>query len=185
MTVFVCVEGAQEASTSQTAAAAADVQLPDGQWMTQSFTDQIPDISDGAKDGSVWGRLGLGGSSYFALLFLSAGVEHTRRRTFRDDAAEYPLRVFYCLWCMIVFMAVVFLNLWNQGLDNDARLSWQEVVCFNIVLPLYCTVLYCTDAVVLNIHAYCYTTVAETPGSCFLPSDQREPSWSSATWGFS
>ncbi|KAG7221111.1 hypothetical protein INR49_017552 [Caranx melampygus] len=42
-------EGAQEASTSQTPGG----QLPDGQWMTQSFTDQIPDISDGPKDGSV------------------------------------------------------------------------------------------------------------------------------------
>ncbi|XP_029378958.1 G/T mismatch-specific thymine DNA glycosylase isoform X2 [Echeneis naucrates] len=40
---------AQEATTSQT----ADGQLPDGTWMTQSFADQIPDISGGPKDGSV------------------------------------------------------------------------------------------------------------------------------------
>ncbi|KAG8012334.1 G/T mismatch-specific thymine DNA glycosylase [Nibea albiflora] len=42
-------EGAPEAATSQT----AEGQLPDGQWMTQSFADQIPDISGGPKDGSV------------------------------------------------------------------------------------------------------------------------------------
>ncbi|KAM9376633.1 G/T mismatch-specific thymine DNA glycosylase-like [Pholidichthys leucotaenia] len=42
-------KGAQEASTSQ----AAVGQLPDGQWMTQLFADQIPDISDGPKDSSV------------------------------------------------------------------------------------------------------------------------------------
>ncbi|XP_028287256.1 G/T mismatch-specific thymine DNA glycosylase-like isoform X2 [Parambassis ranga] len=42
-------EGAPEASTSQT----AEGQLPDGQWMTQSFADQIPDISGGPKDGSM------------------------------------------------------------------------------------------------------------------------------------
>ncbi|XP_011605352.1 thymine DNA glycosylase, tandem duplicate 1 isoform X1 [Takifugu rubripes] len=28
-------------------------QLPDGQWMTQSYTDQIPDISEGQQDGGV------------------------------------------------------------------------------------------------------------------------------------
>ncbi|CAI5665582.1 G/T mismatch-specific thymine DNA glycosylase isoform X3 [Oreochromis niloticus] len=42
-------EGAQEATVSQT----ADGQLPDGQWMTQSFADQIPDIGSGPKDGSI------------------------------------------------------------------------------------------------------------------------------------
>ncbi|XP_059191328.1 thymine DNA glycosylase, tandem duplicate 1 isoform X2 [Centropristis striata] len=42
-------EGAQEATTSQI----PEGQLPDGQWMTQSFADQIPDISGGPKDGSV------------------------------------------------------------------------------------------------------------------------------------
>lgn len=42
-------EGAQEAATSQI----PEGQLPDGQWMTQSFADQIPDISGGPKDGSV------------------------------------------------------------------------------------------------------------------------------------
>ncbi|XP_053742324.1 G/T mismatch-specific thymine DNA glycosylase-like isoform X1 [Synchiropus splendidus] len=36
----------QEAGTSQS----ADGGIPDGQWMTQSFTDQIPDISSGPKD---------------------------------------------------------------------------------------------------------------------------------------
>ncbi|XP_034734426.1 thymine DNA glycosylase, tandem duplicate 1 isoform X1 [Etheostoma cragini] len=41
-------DGAQEATTSQIPG-----QLPDGQWMTQSFADEIPDISGGAKDGSV------------------------------------------------------------------------------------------------------------------------------------
>ncbi|XP_031587675.1 G/T mismatch-specific thymine DNA glycosylase-like isoform X1 [Oreochromis aureus] len=41
--------GAQEATVSQT----ADGQLPDGQWMTQSFADQIPDIGSGPKDGSI------------------------------------------------------------------------------------------------------------------------------------
>uniref|UniRef100_A0A3B4FTH8 G/T mismatch-specific thymine DNA glycosylase n=1 Tax=Pundamilia nyererei TaxID=303518 RepID=A0A3B4FTH8_9CICH len=30
-----------------------DGQLPDGQWMTQSFADQIPDIGSGPKDGSI------------------------------------------------------------------------------------------------------------------------------------
>lgn len=40
---------AQEATTSQT----SEGQLPDGQWMTQSFADQIPDISGGPKDSSV------------------------------------------------------------------------------------------------------------------------------------
>ncbi|XP_023125008.1 thymine DNA glycosylase, tandem duplicate 1 isoform X1 [Amphiprion ocellaris] len=42
-------EGAQEATTSQT----SEGQLPDGQWMTQSFADQIPDISGGPKDSSI------------------------------------------------------------------------------------------------------------------------------------
>lgn len=42
-------EGAQEATTSQT----ADRQLPDRQWMTQSFADQIPDITGEPKDFSV------------------------------------------------------------------------------------------------------------------------------------
>ncbi|XP_004564569.2 G/T mismatch-specific thymine DNA glycosylase isoform X2 [Maylandia zebra] len=42
-------EGAQEVTVSQT----ADGQLPDGQWMTQSFADQIPDIGSGPKDGSI------------------------------------------------------------------------------------------------------------------------------------
>ncbi|XP_070827783.1 thymine DNA glycosylase, tandem duplicate 1 isoform X1 [Chaetodon trifascialis] len=42
-------EGVQEAATSQT----AEGQLPDGQWMMQSFADQIPDISGGPKDGDV------------------------------------------------------------------------------------------------------------------------------------
>uniref|UniRef100_A0A3Q1G3S8 G/T mismatch-specific thymine DNA glycosylase n=1 Tax=Acanthochromis polyacanthus TaxID=80966 RepID=A0A3Q1G3S8_9TELE len=42
-------EGAQAATTSQT----SEGQLPDGQWMTQSFADQIPDISGGPKDSSV------------------------------------------------------------------------------------------------------------------------------------
>lgn len=42
-------EGAQEATVSQT----ADGQLPDGQWMTQSFADQIPDIGSGPKGGSI------------------------------------------------------------------------------------------------------------------------------------
>ncbi|XP_062246411.1 thymine DNA glycosylase, tandem duplicate 1 isoform X1 [Platichthys flesus] len=42
-------EGAQEASTSQIAVG----QLPDGQWMTQSFADQIPDIDGGVKDASA------------------------------------------------------------------------------------------------------------------------------------
>uniref|UniRef100_UPI0037E96179 thymine DNA glycosylase, tandem duplicate 1 isoform X1 n=2 Tax=Semicossyphus pulcher TaxID=241346 RepID=UPI0037E96179 len=42
-------EGAQEASTSEI----AEGQLPDGQWMTQSFADQIPDISGGPKDAGV------------------------------------------------------------------------------------------------------------------------------------
>uniref|UniRef100_A0A3Q4HC80 G/T mismatch-specific thymine DNA glycosylase n=1 Tax=Neolamprologus brichardi TaxID=32507 RepID=A0A3Q4HC80_NEOBR len=42
-------ERAQEATVSQT----ADGQLPDGQWMTQSFADQIPDIGSGPKDGSI------------------------------------------------------------------------------------------------------------------------------------
>lgn len=42
-------ERAPEATTSQT----AEGQLPDGQWMTQSFADQIPDISGGPKDGST------------------------------------------------------------------------------------------------------------------------------------
>uniref|UniRef100_A0A3Q2PUD4 G/T mismatch-specific thymine DNA glycosylase n=1 Tax=Fundulus heteroclitus TaxID=8078 RepID=A0A3Q2PUD4_FUNHE len=41
-------EGAQEASTSQ-----SEGQLPDGQWMTQSFADQIPTIGSGPNDGSV------------------------------------------------------------------------------------------------------------------------------------
>ncbi|XP_045893768.1 thymine DNA glycosylase, tandem duplicate 1 [Micropterus dolomieu] len=41
--------GAQEATTSQI----AEGQLPDGQWMTQSFADEIPDISAGPKGGSV------------------------------------------------------------------------------------------------------------------------------------
>ncbi|CAK6954494.1 thymine DNA glycosylase%2C tandem duplicate 1 isoform X1 [Scomber scombrus] len=40
---------AQQASTSLL----AEVQLPDGQWMTQSFADQIPDISGGPKDASI------------------------------------------------------------------------------------------------------------------------------------
>ncbi|XP_034005154.1 thymine DNA glycosylase, tandem duplicate 1 isoform X1 [Trematomus bernacchii] len=42
-------EGAQEATTSQI----PEGQLPDGQWMTQSFADQIPDISGGPKDAAV------------------------------------------------------------------------------------------------------------------------------------
>ncbi|XP_063767923.1 G/T mismatch-specific thymine DNA glycosylase-like isoform X2 [Eleginops maclovinus] len=42
-------EGAQEATTSQI----PEGQLPDGQWMTQSFADQIPDISGGPKDAGV------------------------------------------------------------------------------------------------------------------------------------
>ncbi|CAN9498875.1 unnamed protein product [Ophioblennius macclurei] len=42
-------EGAQEATTSQS----AEGQLPDGQWMTQSFADQIPDISGAPKEASV------------------------------------------------------------------------------------------------------------------------------------
>lgn len=42
-------DGVQEAATSQT----SEGQLPDGQWMTQSFADQIPDISGGPKEGSV------------------------------------------------------------------------------------------------------------------------------------
>ncbi|RVE71349.1 hypothetical protein OJAV_G00051030 [Oryzias javanicus] len=42
-------EGAQEA----TAPHAAEGQLPDGQWMTQSFADHIPDISGGPKQGGV------------------------------------------------------------------------------------------------------------------------------------
>ncbi|XP_024911876.1 G/T mismatch-specific thymine DNA glycosylase-like isoform X3 [Cynoglossus semilaevis] len=42
-------EEAQEATTSQT----SDGQVPDGQWMTQSFADQIPEISGGPKDGSL------------------------------------------------------------------------------------------------------------------------------------
>ncbi|XP_068595446.1 thymine DNA glycosylase, tandem duplicate 1 [Brachionichthys hirsutus] len=42
-------EGAQEATTSQM----AEGPLPDGQWMTQSFADQIPDIGSGPKDASV------------------------------------------------------------------------------------------------------------------------------------
>lgn len=42
-------EETQEAATSQL----AEGQLPDGQWMTQSFADQIPDISGGPKEGSV------------------------------------------------------------------------------------------------------------------------------------
>ncbi|XP_026168174.1 G/T mismatch-specific thymine DNA glycosylase-like isoform X2 [Mastacembelus armatus] len=41
--------GAQEATSSQR----AEGQITDGQWMTQSFADQIPDISGGPKDGSV------------------------------------------------------------------------------------------------------------------------------------
>lgn len=52
MLLFLCSpppEGAQEATISQT----ADGQLPDGQWMTQSFADQIPDIGSGPKDGSI------------------------------------------------------------------------------------------------------------------------------------
>ncbi|XP_034390201.1 thymine DNA glycosylase, tandem duplicate 1 isoform X2 [Cyclopterus lumpus] len=42
-------EGAQEATTSQI----PEGQLPDGQWMTQSFADQIPDISGAPKEGSA------------------------------------------------------------------------------------------------------------------------------------
>ncbi|XP_030586464.1 G/T mismatch-specific thymine DNA glycosylase isoform X2 [Archocentrus centrarchus] len=42
-------ERAQEATMPLT----AEGQLPDGQWMTQSFADQIPDISSGSKDGSI------------------------------------------------------------------------------------------------------------------------------------
>ncbi|KAF3855189.1 hypothetical protein F7725_023244 [Dissostichus mawsoni] len=42
-------EGAQEATTSQI----PEGQLPDGQWMTQSFADQIPDISGGPKDAAA------------------------------------------------------------------------------------------------------------------------------------
>ncbi|KAF7654144.1 hypothetical protein LDENG_00073440 [Lucifuga dentata] len=39
-------EAALMAATSQT----AEGQLPDGQWMTQSFADEIPDITGGPKD---------------------------------------------------------------------------------------------------------------------------------------
>ncbi|KAL6106324.1 tdg [Pungitius sinensis] len=42
-------EGAQEATTSQI----PEGQLPDGQWMTQSFADQIPDISGAPKEPSA------------------------------------------------------------------------------------------------------------------------------------
>lgn len=42
-------EGAQEATTSQI----PEGQLPDGQWMTQSFADQIPDISGAPKEASA------------------------------------------------------------------------------------------------------------------------------------
>ncbi|XP_072242455.1 thymine DNA glycosylase, tandem duplicate 1 isoform X1 [Leuresthes tenuis] len=42
-------EGAQETTVSLS----AEGQLPDGQWMTQSFADQIPDIGGGPKDGSI------------------------------------------------------------------------------------------------------------------------------------
>lgn len=42
-------DGPQEASTSQI----AEGQLPDGQWMTESFADQIPDIEGAAKNGSA------------------------------------------------------------------------------------------------------------------------------------
>ncbi|XP_056272985.1 thymine DNA glycosylase, tandem duplicate 1 isoform X1 [Pseudoliparis swirei] len=45
----VTPDGAQEATTSQL----PDGQLPDGQWMTQSFADQIPDISGAPKDGGA------------------------------------------------------------------------------------------------------------------------------------
>ncbi|XP_037538484.1 thymine DNA glycosylase, tandem duplicate 1 [Nematolebias whitei] len=41
-------EGAQEATTSQT-----EGQLPDGEWMNESFADQIPNISGGPKGGSM------------------------------------------------------------------------------------------------------------------------------------
>uniref|UniRef100_A0A667XZY6 G/T mismatch-specific thymine DNA glycosylase n=1 Tax=Myripristis murdjan TaxID=586833 RepID=A0A667XZY6_9TELE len=41
-------EAAEDATTSQTVG-----QLPDGQWMTQSFADQIPDIGGGPKEASV------------------------------------------------------------------------------------------------------------------------------------
>ncbi|XP_017288326.1 G/T mismatch-specific thymine DNA glycosylase isoform X1 [Kryptolebias marmoratus] len=41
-------EGAQEATTSQ-----SEGQLPDGEWMNESFADQIPNISGGPKDGGV------------------------------------------------------------------------------------------------------------------------------------
>lgn len=44
-------ESAEKATTSQTAGG-AEGQLPDGQWMTQSFADQIPDIG-GAGAGVV------------------------------------------------------------------------------------------------------------------------------------
>lgn len=48
---FVCPlsSGAEEATTSQT----AEGQIPDGQWLIESFADQIPDISGGPKDGGV------------------------------------------------------------------------------------------------------------------------------------
>ncbi|KAM6926810.1 G/T mismatch-specific thymine DNA glycosylase-like isoform 2-T2 [Lycodopsis pacificus] len=42
-------EGAQEATTSQV----PEGQLPDGQWMTQSFADQIPDIGGAPKEAPV------------------------------------------------------------------------------------------------------------------------------------
>uniref|UniRef100_UPI003AADAD4A thymine DNA glycosylase, tandem duplicate 1 isoform X1 n=2 Tax=Centroberyx gerrardi TaxID=166262 RepID=UPI003AADAD4A len=42
-------EAAEEATNSQS----AEGQLPDGQWMTQSFADQIPDIGGGPKEASV------------------------------------------------------------------------------------------------------------------------------------
>ena len=42
-------EDAQEATTSQP----TEGQLPGGQWMTQSFADQIPDISGAAQGDGV------------------------------------------------------------------------------------------------------------------------------------
>ncbi len=58
--------------------------------------------------------------------------------------------------CMIIFMAV-FLNMWNQGLDNDAQLSLEKVMYLNVrfAFELYCTLLHC-DAVSVNFHIYCF-----------------------------
>lgn len=48
--VSVCglsADAPQQGDASQTAGR----QLPDGQWMTQSYADQIPDISGAQQDG--------------------------------------------------------------------------------------------------------------------------------------